>query len=429
MVIFKPLIDLEADAKQKNTQTIDRIGSFADYLQAQSTVFDQLAKADKEFSDSLGWLDIEEWASEPLINQLLTVAADIRSKADVFVLIGVGGSNNAARSVIEALQEDGPKILYAGNTLSPSAIQKLFKQLDGQSVYIHCIAKNFETLEPGSSFRLLRQYLNTRYGDSASERISVTGSPDSSLEILCKTQAYQFFTFPTTVGGRFTAITTVGLLPMAVAGIDIQALVAGARQQSQQLKMQMDADNPAYRYACYRNYLYQAGYQVELLASFEPQLHWFNKWWLQLFAESEGKDGKGLLPTYAEYSEDLHAVGQFVQDGSPILLETFIHVKQTQASVIFPSGDIDDGFDYLNGQDFASINQEAYQATIEAHLLTTPIGVIEIDQLNANSFGKLFYFFHYACYLSALILGVNPFDQPGVEAYKERMFKRLKHTK
>lgn len=427
MVIFKPLLDVHF--KQTPKPSSQAAEAFGDYLQTQTGVFEQLNRPDQNFSDSVGWLNIEEWADQTLIDQLLIMAADIRKKADVFVLIGVGGSNNAARAVIEALQADGPKILYAGNTLSPSAIQKLFKQLDKQSVYIHCIAKNFETLEPGSSFRLLRQYLTKRYGDSANERISVTGSLASPLERLCQTHAYRFLTFPTTIGGRFTAITSVGLLPMAVAGIDIHALVAGANEQSQQLKMQTDAQNAAYRYACYRNYLYQAGYQVELLASFEPQLHWFNKWWLQLFAESEGKDGKGLLPTYAEYSEDLHAVGQFVQDGSPILLETFIHVKHAQASVVFPSADIVDGFDYLNGQDFASINQEAYQATIEAHQLTTPIGVIEIEQLDASNFGKLFYFFHYACYLSALILGVNPFDQPGVEAYKERMFKRLKQPK
>ena len=420
LLSFKTLIDTFIS---QNKAT-----NFQDDLKEHATVFAQLDKAKQTHSADLGWLDIEQWASSEIVDAVLALASSIRKKADVFVLIGVGGSNNAARAVIEALQVEGPKILYAGNTLSASAITQLLQQLEGHSVYIHCIAKNFETLEPGSSFRILRQYLKARYGkEQASHRISVTGSKDSQLEALCQAEGYQFLEFPVNIGGRFTALTSVGLLPMAVAGIDIQALLKGARQMSVELQGDNSIENPAFQYACYRHRLYQAGYTVELLASFEPQLRYFYKWWLQLFAESEGKDGKGLLPTYAEYSEDLHAVGQFVQAGSPILLETFIAVRQPDVSLVFPPADLADGFNYLEGQDFTEINQEAYQATVEAHALTTPIAIIEIQQINAENFGQLFYFFQYACFISALFLEVNPFDQPGVEAYKERMFKRLKH--
>ena len=420
LLSFKTLIDTFIS---QNKAT-----NFQDDLKEQATVFAQLDKAKQTYSADLGWLDIEQWASSEIVDAVLALASSIRKKADVFVLIGVGGSNNAARAVIEALQVEGPKILYAGNTLSASAITQLLQQLEGHSVYIHCIAKNFETLEPGSSFRILRQYLKARYGkEQASHRISVTGSKDSQLEVLCQAEGYQFLEFPVNIGGRFTALTSVGLLPMAVAGIDIQALLKGARQMSVELQGDNSIENPAFQYACYRHRLYQAGYTVELLASFEPQLRYFYKWWLQLFAESEGKDGKGLLPTYAEYSEDLHAVGQFVQAGSPILLETFIAVRQLDVSLVFPPADLADGFDYLEGQGFTEINRKAYQATVEAHALTTPIGVIEIQKINAENFGQLFYFFQYACFISALLLEVNPFDQPGVEAYKERMLKRLKH--
>lgn len=424
MLSFKALI--KEYANQAEPKQLDLAQDFDRFLEEQTSVFEQLIDAKQTYVKDLGWLAIDEWAKPEIINQVLAIASQVRKKADVFVLIGVGGSNNAARSVIEALQEDGPKVLYAGNTLSASAISKLLQQLEGQSVYIHCIAKNFETLEPGTSFRLLRQYLKARYGEAANERISVTGSRGSRLEVLCQEEAYQFLEFPDNIGGRFTALTSVGLLPMAVAGIDIQAMLTGARQMRQTLLTQTNTDNPAYQYACYRQFLYQAGYPVELLASFEPQLRYFNKWWLQLFAESEGKEGKGLLPIFAEYSEDLHAVGQFVQEGSPILLETFIYVKDPQVSVIFPAADLEDGFDYLEAQDFTDVNHEAYRATVEAHLLTTPVGVISIERLDAGHFGQLFYFCQYACFLSALLLKVNPFNQPGVEAYKKRLFKGLK---
>ena len=300
------------------------------------------------------------------------------------------------------------------------------KKISGKSVYIDCIAKNFQTLEPGSAFRVLREYLYETYGDKANERIIATGSRNSLLETICKEHGYSFVEFPQTVGGRYTAVTAVGLLPMAVAGIDIRALVKGAADMAAELKGCRDITQSAYRYAVARNLYYNEGYRMEMLASFEPQLHWFYKWWIQLFAESEGKEDQGLYPISGEYSEELHSVGQFLQDGSPVIFETFLHVKDPQASMIVqPDGCVKDDFDYLNGKDFREINEAAYGATLRAHSEKMPCMVLEVEKLTPYSFGELFYFFMYTCYVSAGILGVNPFDQEGVEAYKQRMFKAL----
>jgi len=395
-----------------NLPVLESIGSEADF---------------EKYGDSLGWFDIDTWANEAELSAIEELAAKIRKDADVFVLIGVGGSNNAARSVIEAFPgSDGPEIVYAGNSLSPWAFEQVMNKIRGKSVYIDCIAKNFQTLEPGSAFRVLREYLYETYGEKANERIIATGSRNSLLEDICKEHGYTFVEFPQTVGGRYTAVTAVGLLPMAVAGIDIRALVKGAADMAAELKGCRGITQSAYRYAVARNLYYNEGYRMEMLASFEPQLHWFYKWWIQLFAESEGKDDKGLYPISGEYSEELHSVGQFLQDGSPVIFETFLHVKDPQASmIVHPDDRVKDAFDYLNGKDFREINEAAYGATLRAHSEKMPCMVLEVEKLTPYSFGEIFYFFMYTCYVSAGILGVNPFDQEGVEAYKQRMFKAL----
>lgn len=381
----------------------------------------------RRYHDSLGWFEVGEWAGTRELEAITALSGEIRRNADVFVIIGVGGSNNAARSAIEAFPDsDGPEIVYAGNSLSPWAFEQVMKKIRGKSVYIDCIAKNFQTLEPGSAFRVLREYLYETYGDQAAERIIATGSRNSLLEDICRQQGYTFIEFPQNVGGRYTAATAVGLLPMAVAGIDIAALVQGAADMAEALDSSKDAANVAYRYAVARNLYYREGYKMEMLASFEPQLHWFYKWWMQLFAESEGKDDKGLYPVSGEFSEELHSVGQFLQDGSPVIFETFVHLLHPEASIaVHPDGHIRDEFDYLNGKDFRDINEAAYQATLKAHNEKLPCLVLEMDELTPYSFGQMFYFFMYTCYVSAGILGVNPFDQEGVEAYKQRMFKAL----
>ncbi len=390
---------------------------------------EQLAEAqrgEEQYADSQGWLSTQEWADDAHLAKLEALAAEIRANADAFVLIGVGGSNNAARSVIEAIQPEGtPEIIYAGNTLSPHALNKMLKKLEGKSIYIDCIAKNFETLEPGSSFRILRKYMYEKYGEDAGKRIIATGTNGTSLEKLCNDWGYTFLEFPEDVGGRYTAMTNVGLLPMAVAGIDIRALAQGAADMEKEVRTAAAADNMAYRYACLRNVFYQEGYRVEMLASFEPQFAYFYKWWIQLFAESEGKENKGIFPVASEFSEELHSVGQYIQDGSPIMFETFLDVKEQQDSLVVDSDDKADYFDYLDGKDFWEINKAAFKATIAAHSEKLPCLTIELDRIDAYHFGQLFYFFQFACYLSCKVMGVNAFDQPGVEAYKRWMFEAL----
>lgn len=405
----------------------DIIEGISSELTQNVSVMNQIPGIENKYRDSLGWLRVSEWADDTHLNRIYKIAEKVRKKAEVFVLIGVGGSNNAARAVIEALKTEGnPEIIYAGNTLSSDALNKMLASLEGKSVYLDCIAKNFETLEPGASFRILRRYLENTYGDrGAAERTIATGTKGSSLEKLCEENGYTFLEFPEDIGGRYTAMTNVGLLPMAVAGIDIRSLVRGASDMEMRLKEDCSVNNPAYRYACYRNALYKKGYRVEILSSFEPQFRWFFKWWQQLFAESEGKDGKGIFPSYCEFSEDLHSVGQFIQSGTHILFETFLTIKNGQSSLIIYDDGKNDFFDYLNGKDFKDINRIDFEATIQAHSKVLPCMNIELDRLGAYEFGELFYFFQYACYISAEILGVNPFDQPGVEAYKTRLFAAL----
>lgn len=379
------------------------------------------------YKDSQDWLDTEVCANEAKLARIEEIAAEVKANADAFVLVGVGGSNNAARSVIEAIGDPScPEIIYAGNTLNPDALKKMLKSLEGKSVYIDVIAKNFATLEPGSSFRILRQFLEKQYGKDANKRIICTGSFGSSFEKLCQDEGYTFIDFPTNVGGRYTAMTNVGLLPMAVAGIDIRALVKGAHDMQVELHENDAETNKAYQYACLRNVYYNEGYRVEVLSTFEPQLRWFYKWWMQLFAESEGKDNKGIFPVTCEFSEELHSVGQYIQDGAPIMFETFMRLMNQEASLVVEPSDKADDFDYLDNKDFWEINNVALDATIKAHSQKLPVEVIEFDQIDAYHFGQIFYFFQFACYLSCTIMGVNAFDQPGVEAYKKWMFEGLK---
>ena len=401
-------------------------GELKEVMEENIDIFRSVLKGEDEYVDSLGWFSVDKWAGYEEVQKLKKLAAHIRENADAFVIIGVGGSNNAARAVIEALQtDDKVKIIYMGNTLSPWELQKALKELEGKSVYIDCIAKNFETLEPGASFRVLRKFLSDKYQEKANERIIATGTKGSPLEKLCQEQGYTFLEFPEDVGGRFSAMTAVGLLPMAVAGIDIEKLVSGALDMQKYLTSGEMMGNPAYQYACLRNLYYKKGYKIEILASFEPQFRWLYKWWIQLFGESEGKDNKGLFPSSGDFCEELHAMGQYIQDGAPLLFETFLDVREKNASLAPVADMVADGFDYLNGKEFWEINKASFHATVKAHREKLPCLILEIERLDEYAFGELFYFFLFSCYVSARILGVNPFDQPGVEAYKRWMFEAL----
>lgn len=395
-------------------------------MEEKRGILRDILKGESKYQDSLGWFHTQERACERQVAALKKLASKIREEADVFVLVGVGGSNNAARSVIKALQTDQKtEILYAGNTLSPYALNQMLQKLEGKSVYVDCIAKNFETLEPGASFRVLRKFLYEKYGKEAGKRIIATGSKGSSLERICEQHGYTFLEFPENVGGRFSAITSVGLLPMAVAGIDIQKLVKGAADMEKQLLLDESNGNIAWQYACIRNMYYKKGYSLELLTGFEPQFRWFYKWWVQLFGESEGKENKGIFPVSAEFCEELHAVGQYIQDGAPLMFETFLDVQEQNASLFAEKDQVEDFFDYLNGKDFWEMNKASFHATVKAHKEKLPCLILEVERMDEYHFGQLFYFFMFSCYVSARILGVNPFDQPGVEAYKKWMFEAL----
>lgn len=408
-------------------------------LALQRSRLEEIRRPSPNGGADLGWLEFDSVADAALLGTIKEKAEAIRENADIFILIGVGGSNQGARAVIEALgdnskidsgQRKGPKIIYAGNNLSPKYLNSILEEIQGKSVYVNVIAKNFATLEPGISFRIFRQYLERTYGkDGAAQRIIATGSLNrSSLEVLGENRGYTLLPFPLNVGGRFSVLTAVGLLPIAVSGVEIDQLLAGAREMKDLLQ-RIDLENsPAVIYALLRNLLLKKGYEIEVLAHFEPVLEYFAKWWLQLFGESEGKEGKGVYPSRCSYSEDLHAIGQYLQQGRRVIFETFINLEKVDSSLILgPEPDDCDQFNYLSGYDLGEINRIAYRATYQAH---TEGGVpcigINVPRLNAYYFGQLFFFFEMACYLSATLLGVNPFDQPGVEAYKKNMFELFK---
>lgn len=398
-------------------------------LEKSEPLLHKIWQENPRYQDSLGWLAVDETAGPERIAFLQRQAEHIRSDADVFVVIGVGGSNQAARAAITALQpKGGPDILWAGNTISAYEMQTTLEKLDSyKSVYINCIAKNFETLEPGIAFRVLRQYLEKRYGaEGAAKRIVATGTPGSSLEALCTDNGYVFLQFPFRVGGRFSVGSDVALFPMAVAGIDIAAMVQGMRNMRSRLEQEKAKDNIALRYAMIRKLMLRHGYSLEMMSFFEPRLQYLCKWWVQLFAESEGKQNTALYPVVASNSEDLHATGQFVQEGNPILFETFVEVMKQDASFLLPRDDKKDFFDYLAGQDLWDMNKVALKATLKAHSERgIPCVHIKIPAIDAHTLGELFYFFMLSCYVSCELLEVNPFDQPGVEAYKKYMFAYL----
>ena len=395
-------------------------------MDENASYLDLVKFGEESYRESLGWLDVDEWAGDKWLTVYQKLAMEVQKDADVLVVIGIGGSNQAARAVVDAIGEvSSVRIVWAGNNISADSICNVLKEIEGKSVYINVIAKNFETLEPGIGFRALRSFMKEVYGESHAERVICTGTRESHLDELCKANGFRFLPFPENIGGRFTALSPVGLFPMAVAGMNISAIAAGAKHMRQRLYTEKASENIALKYAVVRNLLYQKGFRMEMLSYFEPRYFRFAKWWMQLFGESEGKDNKGLYPLFGNFSEDLHSVGQFLQDGSNVIFETFLDVQNSGVSYVLHNDNVDDCFDYLDGKDFDEINRAAFEATLTAHSKKFPCVKLTVPAVDEESFGQLFYFFEFVCYLSAKILGVNPFDQPGVEAYKQYMFKAL----
>ena len=366
---------------------------------------------------------------------ITSIAKEINDNAHVLLVIGVGGSFLGARAVIDALtpyfspNEFGVEVIYAGQNMSGAYLYQLLKYLDKKEVYVNVVSKSGTTMEPALAFRVVKQYMEKRYGDESKQRIIVTTDAEKGvLKQIADNEGYRRFVIPSEVGGRYSVFTASGLLPIAAAGIDIQAFLNGANQAEKDLENDDIEQNAAYQYALTRYEMYQKGYSVELLASFEPRLNKLHEWWKQLFGESEGKEYKGLYPSTVNYSTDLHAIGQFIQEGSRIMFETLIHFEEVEADMEIPfTLDDMDGLNYLGGRSMNSINAISKDGVALAHEEGgVPVVKIVMPKLDAYHVGYLMFFFMKACVISASLLEVNPFDQPGVEAYKSKMVELLK---
>jgi len=383
-----------------------------------------------ESPEMLGWRTMVEAPDDALIESVAETAAEIRDRADVLLCIGIGGSYLGAEAVMEALvppfAHDGPEILFAGNQLGPDYHERLFDYLDGKSVYVNVISKSGTTLEPALAFRLARRFLEERFDDADRRIIATTDAAKGTLHDFAVAQGYRRYVVPDDVGGRFSVLTPVGLLPIATAGIDIRTLFYGAVAEAREIDG-ADASHPALQYAGDRYAFHEAGYKTEVMAVMDPRLKGIGAWWQQLFGESEGKDGKGLFPVVLQYTTDLHSVGQYVQQGQRTLVETFLHLDDADAGLAVKEEPGDpDGLNYLAGKPMGFVNEKAYEGTAEAHAEGgVPNWTLTLSRLDAETLGRLLDFYEHAVAVSGTLLGVDPFNQPGVETYKQKMFSLL----
>ncbi|HIW12554.1 MAG TPA: glucose-6-phosphate isomerase [Candidatus Salinicoccus stercoripullorum] len=382
-------------------------------------------------SDYLGWVDLPKDHDKEEFSRVGKAADKIRSDSDVLVVIGIGGSYLGAKAAIEmmapAFGQNGPEIIFAGHHLSSHYMNELKDYLKDRDFSINVISKSGTTTEPAIAFRVFKKLLGEKY-DSPADRIYVTTDREKgALNTLAKEQGYEMFVVPDDVGGRYSVLTAVGLLPIAASGIDISRMMEGARAAMDDLAAEALEDNPAYQYAAVRNALLAKGYDVEMLINYDERLKYFGEWWKQLFGESEGKDNKGILPHSANFTTDLHSLGQYIQEGRRMLMETVIDVETPLSDLTIEEEEVDlDGLNYLAGTTVDAVNHKAMTGTILAHVDGgVPNMVVQIPKMDAYTFGYMVYFFEIACALSGYLLGVNPFNQPGVEAYKQNMFALL----
>ena len=391
-------------------------------------------------NDFVGWVDLPVEYDREEYARIKAAAERIREDSEVLIVIGIGGSYLGARAAIEFLghnfrnmlpaeKRNGPEIYFAGNNVSGTYLQELIDLVGDRSFSINMISKSGTTTEPGVAFRLFKEILEERYGkEGAAKRIYATADKErGALKELADAKGYEEFVVPDDVGGRYSVLTAVGLLPIAVSGADLDALMAGAAAEREELLAKPFEENAALQYAAYRNVLLRQGKCVELLANYEPALHSIAEWWKQLFGESEGKNLKGLYPASVDFTTDLHSMGQYIQDGQRILFETVMCVDEPRHAIAVPaSEDNQDGLAYLAGKDIDFVNKSAMNGTIKAHISGGVANLmIHIPTFDEDSLGRLFYFFEFACGVSGYTLGVNPFNQPGVEEYKKNMFVLL----
>lgn len=389
-------------------------------------------------SDFLGWVKLPSSISAQELADIKSAAADLRADNDYVISIGIGGSYLGAKAVIEALsnafapympqQANQPRVLFAGQNIGQDYLAELLKLLQGKKFGIIVISKSGTTTEPAIAFRLLRELLEKQEGKEAANKkiVAITDARKGALRTMSDKEGWRTFVIPDNVGGRFSVLTPVGLLPIAVAGFDIDKLVAGAAEMEQTTE-HPGPNNISEEYAMMRNALYRSGRKIEILANYNPKLHYFGEWWKQLFGESEGKEGKGIYPASVDLTTDLHSMGQWMQDGERTIFETVVMVDEPNETCNVPYDNENlDGLNYLAGKSVDEVNQKAALGTAMAHKDGgVPVMTLRVNKLSEHSLGQLIYFFEKACGISAYLLGVNPFNQPGVEAYKSNMFKLL----
>lgn len=415
--------------------------SIMEYKEQVENIHKELHQKANDEKDFVGWLELPTNYDKKEFSRIKKAAKKIKKESDILVVIGIGGSYLGARAVIEALtstfnnmltdkQRKYPQILYVGNNLSPNYINELIEYIGNKDFSVNVISKSGTTTEPAIAFRIFREILENKYGiDEARSRIYVTTDKErGALKTLADNEGYEKFVIPDNVGGRYSVLTAVGLLPIATAGIDIDKLMQGAQNAQERYDDPNLKYNECYKYAVTRNILYKLYKNTEILVNYEPKMHYFTEWWKQLYGESEGKDQKGIFPAGVDFTTDLHSMGQYIQEGRRNLFETVISIENPKSDItINKDEDNLDGLNYLAGKTLDYVNKKAMEGTVKAHVSgDVPNIMINIENLDEENIGELIYFFEKACAMSGMILGVNPFNQPGVEEYKKNMFKLLK---
>lgn len=394
-------------------------------LRAEETLYSKTGRG----SDFLGWLHYYEELNEALLSTIEAYAEEVRREAEVFLVLGIGGSYLGSKSFIEALSpEDGPEIHFMGHNIDGLYVERLLKYLKGKSVYVNVISKSGTTTETAIAFRTIRRFMEEEYGgDYYGRIIATTDRERGSLKEFADKMGIRTLVIPDDIGGRYSIFTPCGLLPLAVKGIDIREVKRGYQKAMEDAVNLVGLDNPSLKYAILRQHYYRQGKKIEFLVNYLPRLNALGEWWKQLYGESEGKERKGLFPASMSFTTDLHSLGQYCQEGPEIMLETVLHVKNDGSNIRVPEEEEDfDKLKYLEGRTYAEINDAAMRATLSAHHEGgLPCLVIEIEELSPFNLAYLYTFFMLGCGISAYMLGVNPFDQPGVEQYKKNMFKIL----
>ena len=412
-----------------------------EYKEEVENIHKDLHRRANDEKDFVGWIELPTNYDKKEFSRIKKAAKKIKKESDILVVIGIGGSYLGARAVIEALtssfqnmltdkQRKYPQILYVGNNLSPNYINELIEYIGDKDFSVNVISKSGTTTEPAIAFRIFREMLENKYGiEEARSRIYVTTDKErGALKTLADNEGYEKFVIPDNVGGRYSVLTPVGLLPIATAGIDIDKLMAGAQTAQERYNDSNLKYNECYKYAVVRNILYKLYKNTEILVNYEPKMHYFTEWWKQLYGESEGKEQKGIFPAGVDFTTDLHSMGQYIQEGRRNLFETVISIENSATDIIINKDEDNlDGLNYLAGKGLDYVNKKAMEGTIKAHVSgDVPNIVINIEKLDEENMGELIYFFEKSCAMSGMILGVNPFNQPGVEEYKKNMFKLLK---